>query len=33
MQKDAETLSVPVHGSKDLHIGILNDLLKKAGLK
>lgn len=27
------SLSIPVHGSKDLKKGILHELMKKAGLK
>ncbi|MBI3755152.1 MAG: type II toxin-antitoxin system HicA family toxin [Deltaproteobacteria bacterium] len=33
MIKENKTLSVPVHGSKDLGKGILNKLSKKGGLK
>ncbi|HAP66297.1 MAG TPA: addiction module toxin, HicA family [Nitrospinae bacterium] len=33
MIKDDKTLSVPVHGSKDLGKGLLNKLLKQGGLK
>ncbi|OHD62808.1 MAG: addiction module toxin, HicA family [Spirochaetes bacterium RBG_13_51_14] len=33
MIKDNKTLSVPVHGSKDLPKGLLNALLKDGGLK
>jgi predicted RNA binding protein YcfA (HicA-like mRNA interferase family) len=33
MIKDNKTLSVPVHGSKDLGKGLLNKLLKQGGLK
>lgn len=31
--KSSKTLSVPVHGKKDLPKGLLNKLLKEAGLK
>ena len=31
--KGSRTLSVPVHGKKDLPKGLLNKLLKEAGLK
>lgn len=31
--KDSKTLSVPVHGSRDLPTGIERKLLKEAGLK
>jgi len=31
--KGTKTLSVPVHGKKDLPKGLLNKLLKEAGLK
>ena len=33
MIKDDKTLSVPVHGKKDLPKGLLNSLLKQGGLK
>jgi predicted RNA binding protein YcfA (HicA-like mRNA interferase family) len=33
MKKDDKTLSVPVHGSRDIPKGTLNKLLKEAGLK
>lgn len=33
MIKDDKTLSVPVHGSKDLGKGLLNRLLKDGGIK
>lgn len=33
MIKDNKTISVPVHGSKDLGKGLLNKLLKEGGLK
>lgn len=33
VKKGTATLSVPVHGKKDLGRGILNALLKEAGLK
>ena len=33
MIKDNKTLSVPVHGSKDLGKGLLSKLLKEGGLK
>jgi len=33
MIKNNKTLSVPVHGSKDLPKGLLNALLKEGGLK
>ena len=33
MTKGRKTLSVPVHGSKDVPTGLLNKLLKEAGLK
>jgi predicted RNA binding protein YcfA (HicA-like mRNA interferase family) len=33
MRKENTTLSVPVHGNTDLKPGILDSLLKKAGLK
>jgi len=31
--KDSETLSVPVHGSKDLGKGLLHALMRQGGLK
>jgi predicted RNA binding protein YcfA (HicA-like mRNA interferase family) len=31
--KDEKTLSIPVHDSKDLPTGLLNKLMKQAGLK
>jgi len=31
--KDQRTLSVPVHGSKDLGKGLLHSLMKQGGLK
>jgi predicted RNA binding protein YcfA (HicA-like mRNA interferase family) len=31
--KGDKTLSIPVHGSQDLPSGILNKLLKEAGIK
>ncbi len=33
MIKDDKTLSVPLHGSKDLGKGLLNRLLKDGGIK
>jgi predicted RNA binding protein YcfA (HicA-like mRNA interferase family) len=33
MVKDNVTVSVPVHANKDLGTGLLNKLLKEAGLK
>ena len=33
MVKGKETISIPVHDGKDLPIGLLNKLLKQAGLK
>lgn len=33
MIKDKKTISVPFHGSKDLGKGLVNDILKQAGLK
>lgn len=33
MIKDDKTLSVPLHGSKDLGKGLLNKLLKDGGIK
>lgn len=33
MAKGDKTISVPVHGNKDLPQGLLNKLLKQAGLK
>ena len=33
MYKGTKTLSVPVHGNKDLPSGTLNTLLKEGGLK
>jgi len=33
MIKDKKTLSVPVHGHRDLPKGTLNNLLKESGLK
>jgi len=32
MIKDKQTLSVPVQGNRDLPAGLLNNLLKQAGL-
>ncbi|MCX6216418.1 type II toxin-antitoxin system HicA family toxin [Spirosoma sp.] len=32
-EENPNNLSVPIHGKKDVPIGTLNDLLKKAGLK
>jgi len=31
--KDSKTLSVPVHGSKDLGKGLLHALMRQGGLK
>ena len=31
--RGSKTLSIPVHGKKDLPKGLLNKLLKEAGLK
>lgn len=33
MTKGIKTLSVPVHGNKDVPTGLLQKLLKEAGLK
>lgn len=33
MTKEEKTLSIPVHDGKDLPTGLLNKLLKQAGLK
>lgn len=33
MVKGDRTISVPVHGNKSLPVGLLNKLLKQAGLK
>ena len=33
MVKDKKTISVPVHDGKDLPTGLLNKLIKQAGLK
>jgi len=33
MKKKDKTITVPVHGKKDIPIGTLNDILKEAGLK
>ncbi len=33
MRKDNQTLIVPVHGSKSVKKGLLNAILKEAGLK
>jgi len=33
MEKGVKTLSVPVHGNKDLGKGLLNALMKQGGLK
>lgn len=33
MVKGDKTISVPVHGNKDLPQGLLNKLLKQAGLR
>lgn len=33
MIKDGKTLSVPVHGGKDLGKGLLSKLLKEGGVK
>ncbi|MBR6705649.1 MAG: type II toxin-antitoxin system HicA family toxin [Clostridia bacterium] len=33
MAKGDKTISVPVHADRDLPIGLLNKLLKQAGLK
>lgn len=33
MVKGKETISIPVHDGKDLPTGLLNKLLKQAGLK
>jgi predicted RNA binding protein YcfA (HicA-like mRNA interferase family) len=33
LRKDGRTISVPVHAGKDLGAGLLNKLLKEAGLK
>jgi predicted RNA binding protein YcfA (HicA-like mRNA interferase family) len=33
MKKDIKTVSVPVHGNRDLPNGTMNQILKTAGLK
>jgi len=33
MAKGGHTVSVPVHSGKDLPVGTLNDILKKAGIR
>ncbi|MFA6506271.1 MAG: type II toxin-antitoxin system HicA family toxin [Treponemataceae bacterium] len=33
MKKNGETIVLPVHGKTDLKPGLLNSILKKAGLK
>jgi predicted RNA binding protein YcfA (HicA-like mRNA interferase family) len=33
MKKDEKTLSIPVHGNRDIPLGTLNAILKQAGLK
>ncbi len=33
LKKKAKTLTIPVHGKKDLPKGTLNSILKEAGLK
>lgn len=33
LEKGSVKVSVPVHGKRDLPIGLLNSLLKQAGLK
>ena len=33
MVKGKETISIPVHDNKDLPTGLMNKLLKQAGLK
>ena len=33
MEKESKTVSIPVHANKDLSTGLLNKLLKQAGLK
>lgn len=33
LRKDDQTLSIPVHGNQALKPGLLNAILKKAGLK
>jgi len=33
MKKDGQTIILPIHGNADLKPGILNSILKKAGLK
>jgi predicted RNA binding protein YcfA (HicA-like mRNA interferase family) len=33
LKKEGKRLSVPVHGNKDVGKGLLNKLLKEAGLK
>lgn len=33
MIKDDQTITVPVHGNQDLRPGLLNAILKQAGLK
>ena len=33
LAKDSKTLSVPVHGSKDLGKGLLHALMRQGGLK
>lgn len=33
MVKDGQTVTIPVHGNRDLKPGLLNALLKQMGLK
>lgn len=33
MKKDGMLISIPIHSSKDLSAGLLNKLLKDAGIK
>ena len=33
LEKDGKTVTVPVHGNKDLGKGLLNALMKQGGLK
>jgi predicted RNA binding protein YcfA (HicA-like mRNA interferase family) len=33
MVKEVKTLSIPVHGNRDVPTGLLHKLLKEAGLK
>lgn len=33
LKKDGETVSIPVHSNKDIPIGLLMAIKKKAGLK